>query len=85
MDFLKWFDFSLIKNLSKEQICDLTEVFLLLYVCVLYLVLPRCGDPGLDEESSMLAVSMREDLLWSCLPAVDRGLFTAPKTLAALG
>lgn len=57
-------------------------------VCALhveYLVLLRCGDPGLDEESSLLAVSIREALLWSCFPADDSGLFTAPKTLADLG
>lgn len=52
---------------------------------VLYLVLLRCGEPGLDKGSSLLAVSMREALLWSCFPADDRGLFTAPKTLADLG
>lgn len=51
----------------------------------LYLVLLRCGEPGLDDESSLLAVSMREALLWSCFPADDSGLFTAPKTLADLG
>lgn len=52
---------------------------------VLYLVLLRCGEPGLEEESSLLAVSIREALLWSCFPADDSGLFTAPKTLADLG
>lgn len=52
---------------------------------VLYLVLLRCGEPGLDEESSLLAVSMREDLLWSGFPADDSGLFTAPRMLADLG
>lgn len=52
---------------------------------VLYLVLLRCGEPGLDEESSLLAVSIREALLWSCFPADDSGLFTAPKTFADLG
>lgn len=49
-----------------------------------YLLLLRWGEPGLDEES-LLVVSIREDLLWSCLPADDSGLFTAPKTLADLG
>lgn len=52
---------------------------------VLYLVLLRCGEPGLDEESSLLAVSIREALLCSCFPADDSGLFTAPKTLADFG
>lgn len=51
----------------------------------LHLVLLRCGEPGLDEESSLLAVSIREALLWSCLPADDSGLFTAPKTFADFG
>lgn len=53
-------------------------------VC-LYLVLLRCGEPGLDDESSLLVVSMREALLWSCFPADDSGLLTAPRTLADLG
>lgn len=52
---------------------------------LMYLVLLRCGEPGLDEESSLLAVSMRDALLWSCFPADDSGLFTAPRTLADLG
>lgn len=51
----------------------------------LYLVLLRVGEPGLEEGSSLLVVSMREALLWSCLPADDSGLFTAPKTLADFG
>lgn len=54
-------------------------------VFIHYLVLPRCGEPGLDDESLLLVVSIREALLWSCLPADDSGLFTAPKTFADLG
>lgn len=50
-----------------------------------YLGLLRCGEPGLDEESSLLVVSMRDALLWSCLPAEDSGLLTAPRTFADLG
>lgn len=50
-----------------------------------YLVLLRCGEPGLDEESSLLVVSMRDALLWSGLPAEDSGLFTAARTFADLG
>ena len=55
-------------------------------VCVCgYLALARCGELGLEGLSSLLAVSILEALLWSCLPAEARGLLTAPRTLAALG
>ena len=49
------------------------------------LPLLRPGEPGLELLLALLMVSMRDDLVCSCLPAVDRGLFTAPRTLAALG
>lgn len=73
-----WFQTS-----EPKRLFSTTTVFF--YIKCLYLVLLRCGEPGLDEESSLLAVSIRKLLLWSCFPADDRGLFTAPKTFADLG
>lgn len=49
------------------------------------LALLRPGELGLELLLALLMVSMRDDLVCSCLPAVDRGLFTAPRTLAAFG
>lgn len=47
------------------------------------LILP--GELGFELLLALLTVSIREDLDWDCLPADERGLLTAPRTLAALG
>lgn len=76
----------LIRVFYQTKILLIRYVFWVWESCryISYLLLLRCGEPGLDEES-LLVVSIREALLWSCLPADDKGLFTAPKTLADLG
>lgn len=51
---------------------------------VYYLPLLRPGELGLELLLALLMVSMRESLVCS-LPVADKGLFTAPRTLADLG
>lgn len=44
----------------------------------------RPGELGLELLLALLTVSIRESLVCS-FPVADRGLFTAPSTLAAFG
>lgn len=72
-----------ITEIFKVSITNTRNIKAPLLSTNLPLILP--GELGFELLLALLTVSIREDLDWDCLPADERGLLTAPRTLAALG
>lgn len=79
---------SLTWNVLGYVILDLTALMESLnvwYFLGTYLPFILPGELGFELLLALLTVSIRDDLVWDCLPADESGLLTAPRTLVVLG